>query len=486
MGKLRTLWSRVKGQATQMREDEAFGEEVHEHIALLEKRYQAQGMSIGEAAHAARRQFGNVTVLKERQRAQRGMLSPAEWGRDVRFGMRMLAKRPALNAAMRPRRRPARPPAAVHRRGSAVLARVAAEWRRAVIGDANRRPRPAGPRRRARLPRRDVDHHDDLHRQRRAHAGALGVWSAIAAGGRGGRAAARRRAYRPRLVAVDLHRQRPGRRSDRAARDPLRSRVRAQHVHRAFDLAGAATVTGGLVVLVYGIVKAQAWGWGSGQTIGFMAAGIALLAAFVLIERRSAAPLVRLDIFRVRSLADGGRCATAASARRCSGCSVRLAVRAGHPPLQPAAGRVRVPPGDGRDHHRLCPLPAADQAVWAPRRRSRGVRARGGRHGAPHRRHRPRQLRQRPAQRAAAAQHRHRADVRADHAARDRRRRLRRCGTRLRAVQHLAAGWRLAGARAAVDVRGEPARRACSMAAWALRLPGCPATTSRSRSRPGC
>jgi EmrB/QacA subfamily drug resistance transporter len=78
---------------------------------------------------------------------------------------------------------------------------------------------------------------------------------------------------------------------------------RAQHVHRAFDLAGAATVTGGLVVLVYGIVKAQSWGWGSGQTIGFLAAGIALLAAFVLIERRSAAPLVRLDIFRVRSLA---------------------------------------------------------------------------------------------------------------------------------------------------------------------------------------
>ena len=47
MGKLRTLWSRVKGQATQLREDEAFDEEIHEHIALLEKRYQAQGMSTG-------------------------------------------------------------------------------------------------------------------------------------------------------------------------------------------------------------------------------------------------------------------------------------------------------------------------------------------------------------------------------------------------------------------------------------------------------
>ncbi len=100
MGKLRMLWSRVKGQADQVREDEAFEEEMHEHIALLEKRYQAQGMSARESAQAARRQFGNVTALKEKQRAQRGILSPAEWARDAQFGMRMLAKRPALNAAM--------------------------------------------------------------------------------------------------------------------------------------------------------------------------------------------------------------------------------------------------------------------------------------------------------------------------------------------------------------------------------------------------
>ncbi|HWE32401.1 MAG TPA: MFS transporter [Solirubrobacteraceae bacterium] len=78
---------------------------------------------------------------------------------------------------------------------------------------------------------------------------------------------------------------------------------RAQHVHRTFDLAGAITVTGGLVVLVFGIVQAQSWGWGSTNTVGLLAAGVALLAAFVLIERRSPAPLVRLDVFRVRSLA---------------------------------------------------------------------------------------------------------------------------------------------------------------------------------------
>ena len=86
------MWARVKGQAVQSREDNAFADEIREHITLLTQHYQAQGMSAEDAARAARRQFGNVTQLQERQRWQRGMLSPVEWGRDVHFGMRMLAK----------------------------------------------------------------------------------------------------------------------------------------------------------------------------------------------------------------------------------------------------------------------------------------------------------------------------------------------------------------------------------------------------------
>ena len=100
MRKLRMLWSRVKGEAGRGREDEAFDEEIREHIALLEERYTAQGMSARDAGRAARRQFGNVTALMERQRAQRGILSPTEWWRDVRFGLRMLAKRPVSSAAV--------------------------------------------------------------------------------------------------------------------------------------------------------------------------------------------------------------------------------------------------------------------------------------------------------------------------------------------------------------------------------------------------
>jgi predicted MFS family arabinose efflux permease len=72
---------------------------------------------------------------------------------------------------------------------------------------------------------------------------------------------------------------------------------------RHFDLVGAVSVTSGLLVLVYAIVKAQDWGWGSGSTLGLAALAVALLATFVWIENRSPFPLVRLGLFRLRSLA---------------------------------------------------------------------------------------------------------------------------------------------------------------------------------------
>ncbi len=71
----------------------------------------------------------------------------------------------------------------------------------------------------------------------------------------------------------------------------------------AFDVLGAVAVTAGLIVLVYAIVKAQAFGWGSARTLGLAAVAVALLAAFLVVERRIPGPLVRLSIFRIRSLA---------------------------------------------------------------------------------------------------------------------------------------------------------------------------------------
>jgi EmrB/QacA subfamily drug resistance transporter len=71
------------------------------------------------------------------------------------------------------------------------------------------------------------------------------------------------------------------------------------------DVAGAVSVTAGLTLLVFAIVKAQEYGWVSARTLGVAAVAVLLLAGFVLIERRSRAPLVRLGIFRVRSITGG-------------------------------------------------------------------------------------------------------------------------------------------------------------------------------------
>jgi EmrB/QacA subfamily drug resistance transporter len=75
-----------------------------------------------------------------------------------------------------------------------------------------------------------------------------------------------------------------------------------EHAHQGYDVAGAVTVTGGLMALVYGLVNSASHGWGSTWTIVSFVAAVALLSAFVVIEQRSAEPLVRLSIFRVRSL----------------------------------------------------------------------------------------------------------------------------------------------------------------------------------------
>ncbi|HET7450742.1 MAG TPA: MFS transporter [Gaiellaceae bacterium] len=77
---------------------------------------------------------------------------------------------------------------------------------------------------------------------------------------------------------------------------------RDEQVERNYDIAGAITVTGGLMALVYAIVDAQQAGWGSVKTLGFFALAAAMLVAFVVIELRTKAPLVRLSIFRIRSL----------------------------------------------------------------------------------------------------------------------------------------------------------------------------------------
>src|SRR5437870_2344338 len=74
---------------------------------------------------------------------------------------------------------------------------------------------------------------------------------------------------------------------------------RADLDHRHFDAAGAASVTGGLVLLVYAMTRAVQHGWGTVETIGLLAASAALIVGFVVIELRSKAPLLPMSLFRL-------------------------------------------------------------------------------------------------------------------------------------------------------------------------------------------
>jgi EmrB/QacA subfamily drug resistance transporter len=78
---------------------------------------------------------------------------------------------------------------------------------------------------------------------------------------------------------------------------------RANLDHRHFDLAGAASITSGLMLLVYGLTRATSDGWGAPLTIGLLVASAALVGAFVLIEHRSPQPLLPLRMFRLPTLA---------------------------------------------------------------------------------------------------------------------------------------------------------------------------------------
>ena len=71
---------------------------------------------------------------------------------------------------------------------------------------------------------------------------------------------------------------------------------------KRFDVAGAVTVTGGLLLLVYALNRSTDYGWSSGSTLGLLAASIVMLSAFVRIEARSRSPLVPGAAVRNRTL----------------------------------------------------------------------------------------------------------------------------------------------------------------------------------------
>jgi EmrB/QacA subfamily drug resistance transporter len=72
--------------------------------------------------------------------------------------------------------------------------------------------------------------------------------------------------------------------------------------HNSLDLPGAVLGTGGIMLLVYGLVKAPQYGWLSTHTFVFLGAAIVAIAAFIINEARTRYPLMPLHIFKIRNL----------------------------------------------------------------------------------------------------------------------------------------------------------------------------------------
>ena len=95
---LRALAARVLGLFSTRKQDRDFDEEMHAHLRLLTDRFVAQGMSRTDAGAAARRQFGNSTLLREDRRELRTLASVEDLGRDLRYALRSLWRSRAFAA----------------------------------------------------------------------------------------------------------------------------------------------------------------------------------------------------------------------------------------------------------------------------------------------------------------------------------------------------------------------------------------------------
>jgi EmrB/QacA subfamily drug resistance transporter len=73
---------------------------------------------------------------------------------------------------------------------------------------------------------------------------------------------------------------------------------RVEDATRDFDILGAVVGTGGLLALVYGVIRSEPLGFGSAEVIACLAGAVVLLAAFLWVESRAKAPLVPLRLFR--------------------------------------------------------------------------------------------------------------------------------------------------------------------------------------------
>ena len=75
-----------------------------------------------------------------------------------------------------------------------------------------------------------------------------------------------------------------------------------ESIRQRFDIPGVVTLALGLLAIVYALINAQSWGWGSDRTLGLIGIGVLLLIGFTIIEQHVRDPLVPLRIFRLRAV----------------------------------------------------------------------------------------------------------------------------------------------------------------------------------------
>jgi hypothetical protein len=124
---------------------------------------------------------------------------------------------------------------------------------------------------------------------------AIGIFHRHRRRRRGNRPDPRRRPDRVPLLALVLVRQSRVRRGRPAGAVPLISN-QPRNRGAALDVPGSLLAGGGLAGIVYDFSQAAAGGWASAQTVVLVTAGVAFLAAFTVVERIVARPLVPLGI----------------------------------------------------------------------------------------------------------------------------------------------------------------------------------------------